>query len=665
MRLNLVLLVAHGKQIIMTEANMQRVLAMLAALALALGTAGPGFAQDGQTDAQGREPALRLPEMVVIESPIIENNMVDRFGALTTVVGQEQIERLGAVDISSALRKTPGVTITRYNQVGSFGGAEGGAVFVRGMGSTRPGSEIKTYIDGVPMYMGPWSHPLLDLLPVDMASAIEVVKGPQPQTVGNTFSAINIVPRQHTDEGFSTTVSAAGGSFGTVAQSLSHAGRVGDFDYQLGESFRYSNGHRDNADGRLTSGFANMGLRLNDTWTARLLALAMDNYADDPGPDTPGGVSEGRYETRARMAALTLCNQTDGAHGEIKFFANGGEGVWSDNVPGGVKKNRNEFWYFGMHAKEIVEFAQGGELLLGLDQEWWDSIVSYDYFNGTENTLNTPQFALTMPYLAVSRALGERDGWHATPSIGARGYLHNQFENRLAPFAGLVIGHDDTDLRVNVARGVNYPGLDVAIVFPASKWKQLDPEDVMHYEVGLSHRFGDLAVVDLAVYQDKGNNRYSFVLPPFPPTWTNTEDFDIRGMEASVRVNPLPELSLFAGLTVQRVTPDDMPYAPETSVSGGFNWRFLEKFTLSADCEYVDGMYALRQARKVGDQNTSRVGSHFLVNSRLGWEFELAQWDARGELFLLVQNLTDEEYAYRPDYPMPGINGMLGAKLTF
>lgn len=641
---------------------MQRIFVLFAALALVVGMAGPGHAQQDQKEEQ---PAVRMPEMVVIERPIIESNEVDRFGALTTVVGQEQIERLGASDLSSALRKTPGVTITRYNQVGSFGGAEGGAVFIRGMGSTRPGSEIKMYIDGVPMYMGPWSHPLLDLLPVDMAAAIEVVKGPQPQTVGNTFSAINLVPKQHTEEGFSTTVAAAGGSYGTVAQSLSHAGRTGDFDYQLGESFRYSNGHRDNSDGRLTSGFANMGMRLNDIWSARLLGLAMDNYADDPGADTPGAVSEGRYETRARMAALTLRNQLDGAHGEVQFFANGGEGVWSDDIPDGVDKNRNEFWYFGMHAKEIVEFGQGGELLLGLDQEWWDSIVSYDYIGGTEDTLTTPQFSLTMPYVAVSRTLGEDETWHATPSIGARGYFHNQFESRMAPFAGIVAGYGDTDLRVNVARGVNYPGLDVLIVFPASDWEVLDPEDVMHYEVGLSHSFGDLAVFDLAVYQDKGSNRYSFNLPPFPPVWTNTEDFDIRGMEASLTVTPLANLSLFAGVTAQRVTPDDMPYAPETSVSGGFNWRFLEKFTLSADCEYVDGMYALRQARKVGQANTARASSHFLVNSRLGWEFELPRWDAHGELYLLVQNLTDEEYAYRPDYPMPGINGMIGAKLTF
>mgnify|MGYP000308265566 CR=1 FL=1 len=37
------------------------------------------------------------------------------------------------------------------------GGDQGGAVFIRGMGTSRPGSEIKTYVDGVPFYMPVWN----------------------------------------------------------------------------------------------------------------------------------------------------------------------------------------------------------------------------------------------------------------------------------------------------------------------------------------------------------------------------------------------------------------------------------------------------------------------------------------------------------------------------
>jgi len=100
-----------------------------------------------------------LQEIVVTASPIIESNNVDNFSGFTTRVTDAQVRDLGALDLAAALRMTPGVQISRYNEVGSYSGSEGGTVYIRGMGVSRPGSEIKTYIDGLPVYMGIWSHP--------------------------------------------------------------------------------------------------------------------------------------------------------------------------------------------------------------------------------------------------------------------------------------------------------------------------------------------------------------------------------------------------------------------------------------------------------------------------------------------------------------------------
>jgi outer membrane receptor protein involved in Fe transport len=36
-----------------------------------------------------------------------------------------------------------------------------------------------------------------------------------------------------------------------------------------------------------------------------------------------------------------------------------------------------------------------------------------------------------------------------------------------------------------------------------------------------------------------------------------------------------------------------------------------------------------------------------------------------GEVYVAGENLTDKNYEYRPNYPMPGINGMLGVQLRF
>lgn len=616
-------------------------------------------------DSAGEEAQdVQLEEVDVVASPIVQGTKVDRYGASTTVVGEEQIEDLGALDISSALRRTPGVTITRYNPVGAFGGGEGGAVFVRGMGSSRPGSEIKTYIDGVPVYMGLWNHPLIDLLPVDPAESIEVVKGPQPNRFGDTFSAINITPKRMRGDDYETTIGLAGGSFATVSQSLEHGGRIDEFDYYLGEGFRSSQGHRTNADGRQGSVFGNLGLKINDAWEARLFGLGTDNTADDPGPDDDSAESDGTYETRLRMATLTLANDYGTADGEIKFFANAGEGYWR-NQSGNADDTLNDFWFWGVKIRERIELSDALEVSGGLDQQWWGGNVRNTFDDGSNSAINVPVFTLSMPYGAASYLIGDRDEWHVTPSVGARLYEHSHFDSSIAPHYGIVAGYGETEVHASMARGISYPGHDVAVLFTASEWKGLEPEKVDHKEVGVSHSFGDFARVELTYFQDHGSNRYVFNIPPFPPTWSNTEKFKIKGWEAAATITPMPELSLFAGLTRQRTDPYDMPYAPKTTVSGGFNWQFLEDFELSMDCEYVSSMYALKQLRRSGTKNTQQVDAHFLVNGRIGWNVYLESWDTDAEFYLSLQNITDKKYEYKPGYTMPGINAMVGMKLTF
>jgi iron complex outermembrane receptor protein len=84
-----------------------------------------------------------MEDIRVVSTPIIEGNQLDRQASQKTTVSEEQVRDLNAQDAASALRKTPGVNISRFNPIGSLRGAEGGAVFIRGQGSSRPGAEIK------------------------------------------------------------------------------------------------------------------------------------------------------------------------------------------------------------------------------------------------------------------------------------------------------------------------------------------------------------------------------------------------------------------------------------------------------------------------------------------------------------------------------------------
>ena len=119
----------------------------------------------------------------------------------------------------------PGLTISRYNPIGSYGGGDGGAVFVRGQGSGRPGAEIATSVDGIPKLVGVWTHPLLDLLSVDLVQQVDVYKGAQPVLLGNmAFASVDLVPRRRQAEGLGGRATLAYGSFDTSAVTLLQEG---------------------------------------------------------------------------------------------------------------------------------------------------------------------------------------------------------------------------------------------------------------------------------------------------------------------------------------------------------------------------------------------------------------------------------------------------------
>ncbi len=244
----------------------------------------------------------QMPEVVVVGTPIIESNRVEPVAGQVTSVTQQQMDDLNAQDLPSALRMTPGVVISRHNPIGSFGGGEGGAVFIRGHGSSRPGAEIGIFVDGVPKYVSVWTHPLMDTISVDIAERVDVYKGAQPVLFGNmTYGAINLIPKQQRTDGYATSLEFAYGSFDTWIEVAEHGGKSGALDYYVVQSYRASDGHRDYSDGEVQDYFGQVGFAINENWSARLLFEGDLSSALDPGPD-PDLVSPNIFSRAVRTS---------------------------------------------------------------------------------------------------------------------------------------------------------------------------------------------------------------------------------------------------------------------------------------------------------------------------------------------------------------------------
>lgn len=614
--------------------------------------------------------ALELDTTQVVDSPVIDQNETDRFGSLATVVGQEQIRDLNALDLSSALRRTPGVTVSRFNPVGAFGGAEGGAVYIRGMGASRPGSEIKTYIDGVPFYMPVWNHPLLDLLPIHGMQSITVYKGPQPQRFGNTFAAIDLAPRQaEPGDNHHGELQLTGGSFRTVTEQAALSGRSGDWDYTLAQGSAHSDGDRADGDGRLNNGLGQLGYRLNENWSTRLLLLHADNEASDPGQLHKPETRNGRFRTRGTLAALTLAHDYEQAQGSLKLYRNEGRGSALEQT-GLDGDTITDFVLQGLRWEETLQPWSQGELALGLDiDETRGDVTFRRVAPAPQDQFDTPTLRLVSPHIAISQAIDLGPDWTLTPSAGIRTYDHNVYASEQAPHAGVVLSTRNLELRANVSRGVNYPGLETSVLshlIPAlgQTWRELDPERLDHRELGVKFNPTDSATLDLAVFQDKLENRYLFAFPPAvsQPTYINLGDYEVRGSEASWQQRWNANWSSFLGLTWLDPTLKTLPYAPERSVSLGVTYA-QGPWRVSTDAQYQSRMYVLQEERVNGASNTEQVDAFTVVNLRVG--HAVPALGEVGEVFLAVENLFDRDYAYRTGYPMPGTSAQVGVKMGF
>jgi len=168
--------------------------------ALAWGAAMPALAQDAAAAADQADSAITLDTVVVTANKRVEN--IREVGASISVVGERQMENLGASSLSDYAALIPGMQV-------QSGGTPGlTSVSLRGIAAMSSGATVATYIDEVPVgssgiYQGANSL-MLDLLPYDI-SRVEVLRGPQGTlygagAIGGLLKYVTREPDLSTDE---------------------------------------------------------------------------------------------------------------------------------------------------------------------------------------------------------------------------------------------------------------------------------------------------------------------------------------------------------------------------------------------------------------------------------------------------------------------------------
>ncbi|MFZ9681711.1 MAG: TonB-dependent receptor [Cephaloticoccus sp.] len=611
---------------------------------------------------------VQLEPVEVLAMPIVADTSIDDWAGRTTTVGRDQIDALNAQDLASALRRTPGVAITRYNPVGSFGGGEGGAILIRGLGSSRPGGEVVTLVDGVPNYNAVFNHPLLDLMSIDAAAGIEVAHRASPVAAGNLFASVNLVPPRAEGSGASAEASGQAGSFGAWSERLAAGYADAALNVYVGQSHREADGHRPDADGELNNLLLHAGWQPAAGWEVRYLLNRTDNAATDPGPAAGSGLPPtrgDRYLTENWLQALTISGTGERATGHLKAYHNQGDATWLRRTTSNNADSLNTFTLAGLRWRESLTLG-AGEFVIGADYDTMRGrSVSVPPGAAPTVTFGPEEFALFSLYAGWNRTWTV-DEWSFTPSVGARAYDHDEFGSETGAEVGFVVRRGAMQWHAAANRAVKFPGLDVAafsvVAIPAlgQTWRDLGPEILDQYELGWRGELGVDAALELTLFRNEGRDRYVFVPPPPPPfRYVNLETFRTEGAELALTWRPVANVSLFGAVSALRTPPADLPYAPEWTIATGMTWRLGGGWKLNVDGSYVSAQSAAAQARANGAPNLEQVGAYALLNARLAWAF------ARGEVFVAGENLLDRDYRYRPGYPMPGSGGSVGVRVKF
>lgn len=644
--------------------NSIKLLASLA-ISLAYGAHAARAADPPERNADEKKDARPVFEehVTVVARPIVDATKVDDYANPVTAVTSEQIQDLNAQDVDSALRRVPGVVISRYNPIGNYGGGDGGGVFIRGMGSGRPGAEISTMVDGIPKFVGVWTHPLLDTLSIDLAREVEVYRSAQPVLFGNmAFGAVNVVPKRHTEPGHGGELSLAGGSSSTMVGRVDYGGREGRFDYYVSASHRQSEGARPNADGRVNAVFGRVGAKIAEGWDVSLFFDGNDAWADDPraqgGPTIP--VTE-RFGITDKFVVADLSHVLGRWSGFAKVYYDRGNIDWKqwDSETSETFSTLTDYDNYGVRLQEKLAITPRGEIVFGVDHDLYGGSAREQRPAG-EFPQGDYRFANTAPYVAASWTFGSKV--QVVPSAGVRYNESRDFGGDWGGQAGLVVRGAWGQAYARYAHAFNLPGVWTAVFFDTffgrtDQWKDLRAETLDQLETGFSRALGSWGTFEIAVFDNRGKNALRFVPPPPPPPlFANIGDYRTTGAETTLSFRPHRTLELLVGGTFTRSDPEDLPFAPRWTAVGGATWTPAPKWRVNLDAQWLGSRYVWDPRFP---ETAADVDGFFLLNGRVAWKF------GAGEVFLAAENLTDTSYAYRPDYPMPGINAMAGLNLSF
>ena len=608
-----------------------------------------------------------LPRLEVSATPIVRTEVFTKDGAEMWQVGREQLALQNSRDLQGALRRVPGVTISRYSPVGSYGGAQGGSIYVRGLGTARPGGDLRIMMDGAPRGSGVWSHPLLDSLPVEFLEEVSVQKSPHPAHLADAFAGVEMRTRRRREEGYEAETDLAYGRYGSFFTSLSAGVKEGIIDGYGGLAYKRSQGLRVHSDAQAADAFGRVGIDLSETANLNFLYTHTESRTEDPGPTGLPPPRLDRFDLGTDLYSVRFELNEDFLEGEsILYFEHGAIAWHKDHLSDGnlmsPAGDADTTWLnFGTRHRYTAHLAGA-----------WDVTGALDVMSERGHTANTREdnhrrvFGFKGQMLNISGYGGtsyawRMGAWTLTPAIGARVYHHTIYSDESAPTGSLTLDYDEkVTAFVTASRAVHYPGIYTRAVSPTFAREAIDAETMNYLSTGLRfHPFEDWQA-SVSFFRRETDNQVERTTLGY----LNVGEQRAHGVETSAQWDPFENLSFFGSLCYTCAETHPASRLPEWTATLAATWKPFEWLSLTLDGQYIGAMrsYSVRMPTPAATQK--KLDDGILVNFRAGVPFSLGE-RLTGEAYVALENLTGTHYEYYPGYPIGGMMWTIGCRLNW
>jgi len=577
--------------------------------------------------------------------------------ASVTIIDQQQIERLDEPLISTLLRLTPSAAVATSGPAGSLT-----EVRIRG----AEANHTLLFVDGIKVDdPASGDTPRFEILNADLASRIEVVRGPQSALWGSEAIG-GVIAVNGLDESPGYSANAEAGSFGFVRASGSESLATNRVSLSSAIGLERATGINSVAGPGDKDGYRNLSGRLRATWRlqdnleigASGLALTGRDEFDGFDPFTGAHVDtldNSRNRLDAGRIWASIGTEQSPWRGEVAGSLLGSS---NKNFVGAVEQNRTSGTRRNLSVQLERRFQTGSvahRLIVAADAERESFHARDTAFGGfTDQDRTRRRESVTAEWRADSKPI--------VADVAVRHDSFNRFKDATTIRASL-LGHLGAGFSIagSYAEGIAQPTFfDLYGFFPGNFVgnPDLKPESSRGFEVSLRYRHGPIGA-SLTGYRQRlhdeivNNATFTSVL--------NSSGLSKRsGIEATLECSVAKAIRLSANyayldasepdaVTGKQVTEARRPkHSGSVTVDGSSG-----RFTYGASLAYV-GRHLDNSDTFPFDRVT--LGSYWLADARIAYAIK-----PRIELFIRGSNLLNQHYqdvfSYRTE-PRAGYAGI-------